>query len=475
MAKSIHTNSSLLHPNIPPWIAVAVACTASFMVVMDGAIVNVALPAMQADLHLSDTALHWVVDAYLLVLGGFMLLAARVGDLYGRRVILQSGLAVFTLASLAGGLADSGPLLLAARAVQGFGASALATSTLAVILNVYPSGSARGRAISWWAASSSIASAFGVVAGGVLTTQANWRWVMFVNVPIGLALIAAVAVCLRPTPVNPTRPKLDMPGAFAITLGMGCLMYGISQSMNQGWASRTVIIALACAAVLLVTFLVIESKASHPLIRLDIFGVHNVRMGNIVVLCMGASLTASTFFTSIVLQRIVGYNALDTGLAILPMAITLAVAAMVSRILMDRGVRYLPFVGGMVSASGLLWMGMLPVQAEFVPHVLGPMVLIGLGLGLMLMTATHTALDGVPSQDAGLASGLFNTARQLGAALGIAVLSTLAYAVTQNQLSAQTVFLPQVAQLQGYHAVFVATAGLIALAALVSLTLRRAA
>lgn len=464
------TPPSLIRPHMPPWVAVLIACVSSFMVVMDGAIVNVALPAIQADLHLSAIELQWVVDAYLLALGGFMLLAARASDLFGRKPILLSGLLAFTAASLVGGLADSAGLLLAARAVQGFGASALATSTLAVIVAVHPGGPARARAISLWAASSAIASAFGVVIGGVLTAQANWRWVMFVNVPIGICLIAGVAACLSPARRGAERPSLDFPGALTITSGIGALMYGISQSTTQGWGATVVWMALCAAAVLLVLFLMIEARSARPLIQLDIFAVHNVRLGNVVVLGLGACLTASTFFISIVLQQVLGYGPLDAGLAMLPMGLALATAAIVSRPLMDSGVRRLPFFGGLSSAAGLVWMSAVPLDAVFRVHVLGPTLLIGLGLGLMLMTATHTAIDGVPAKDAGLASGLFNTARQLGAALGIASLSTLAHFVAEGQLATQG---PRLAQLQGYRAAFLATAALGALAALTSLTLRR--
>lgn len=221
--------SPLLHSGHPPWIAVAVACLSSFMVVMDGAIVNVALPAMQADLGLSAVELQWVVDAYLLALGGFMLLAARAGDLYGRRTTLQSGLILFTLASLAGGFAESGPLLLAARAVQGLGASALATSTLAVIVAVHPDGAGRERAISLWAASSALAAAFGVTIGGLLTAFFGWRWVMFVNVPIGLLLSLIVATSLKPRASAAQPPRLDIFGAVTITLCLGAFILGITQ------------------------------------------------------------------------------------------------------------------------------------------------------------------------------------------------------------------------------------------------------
>lgn len=461
---------SLIFPRVPPWVAVLIACMASFMVVMDGAIVNVALPAMQTDLHLSATQLQWVVDAYLLTLGGFMLLAARAGDLWGRRPILQAGLLLFTVASLVGGLADGASVLLVARALQGLGASALATSTLALIVAVHPQGSARGKAISWWAASSSVASALGVGLGGVLTSQLNWRWVMFVNVPIGVLLMLAVALSLAPVATRTGRDRLDVPGAISITLGMGSLMYGMSLSASLGWTSGLVWGVLAAAAALIALFIWLQAKTAQPLIRLGVFRIHNVRLGNLVVLAMGAVMTASTFFSSLYLQQISGYAVLDTGLALLPFALTLAVTALVSRILMDRGVRRLPFWGGLIAAVAMQWMSRVPLQAQFSADVLGPMLTLGLGLGLMLMTVTHTAMDGVPAGDAGLASGLFNTARQLGGALGIAILSALVHHLTR---SAQ---LPSVqAQWHAYQLVFSYCAGLSLLAGLLSLGLRRTA
>jgi EmrB/QacA subfamily drug resistance transporter len=466
------TPPSLLRAGMPPWAAVAMACACSFMVVMDGAIVNVALPAMQADLRLSAAELQWVVDAYLLALGGFMLLAARASDLYGRRTVLQAGLALFTLASLAGGLAGHGALLLAARALQGLGASALATSTLAVIVAVHPQGPAKARAISLWAASSAVASAFGVVAGGALTSWAGWRWVMFVNVPIGAALFIAVGACLRPAhATGGARPKLDVPGAVAVTLGMGSLMYALSQSVALGWGAASVRASAAAAAVLLAAFWAVQRRSAHPLIRPDLLRARNVWLGNLVVMGLGASLTASTFFISLALQRVAGFSPLDTGLAMLPMGSALAIAAILSRVWMDRGVRRLPALGGWTGAAGLAWMAQLPARPDFGADLLGPTLLTGLGLGLMLMTAAHTAIDGLPPKDAGLASGLFNTSRQLGAALGIALLCALAHAVSQDALQAQVP--ATLAQLQGYHAAFLATAAISACAAWASLGLRQ--
>lgn len=459
---------SIVFPRVPPWVAVSIACMSSFMVVMDGAIVNVALPAIQADLHMSLAQLQWVVDAYLLTLGGFMLLASRAGDLFGRRRVLQWGLLTFTLSSLVGGFADSASVLLSARAFQGFGASALATSTLALIVAVHPQGPARGKAISWWVASSSIASALGVTLGGVLTSQLNWRWVMFVNVPIGVMLMLAVGVCLAPMPANAARQRLDLPGAVCATLGIGGLMYGMSLSVSLGWTSVLVWKVLGSALVLIALFLLIQTMTQQPLIRLSVFRIHNVRLGNLVVLATGAVMTTSTLFSSLYLQQVSDYQVLEAGLALLPFALTLAVTALVSRVLMERGVSRLPFWGGLTAAVAMLWMSRVPVHAQFVADILGPMLFLGLGLGLMLMTVTHTAIAGVPAKEAGLASGLLNTARQLGGALGVAALMTVAHHMAPGKQPTA-----ELMHLHAYQVVFTCCAGLSALAGWMSLFLHR--
>ncbi len=460
---------SLLRGGIPAWIAAVVACLCSFMVVMDGAIVNVALPAMRADLGMSSIGQQWIVDAYLLSLGGFMLMAARASDIYGRRAILQSGLIIFTLASLVGGFANDGVTLLAARAVQGFGASALATSTLAVIISVYPKGAGRERAISLWAASGAIAAAFGVIIGGILVSALSWRWVMFVNVPVGVLLSLIVATCLAPQPRGDERLKLDIPGAISITVAIASFIFGITQSVSQGWTAPVVVYALGVAVVLLALFVLIESRTKQPLIRLNIFRHRNIPVGVVMVMGLGASLTASMFFISLVLQQIVGYNPLDTGLAMLPMALLLAVTSIASRYLRDAGFDRLPFFGGLIATAGLLWLSWVPAAPNYLIQILGPSLLVGGGLGLMIMTATHAVLAGIPHAESGLAAGLQNTARQLGGAIGIAALVTLAHAISESHGGENA---QAIGQLAGYHVAFIAAAAISAVSGFASLLLR---
>ncbi|WP_042437414.1 MFS transporter [Streptacidiphilus albus] len=460
----------LLRAGLPLGAVLAIACTAAFMVVMDSAIVNVALPSIRAALHLSAAAEQWVVDAYLLALGGCILLAARAGDLFGRRATLLCGLVLFTAASAVGGLADSGPVLLGARVVQGVGASGLATSTLSVIMAAtQDDGAARRRALSVWAAASSSAAALGILIGGVLTQQAGWRWVMFVNVPVGLALIGAVGYCLLPSQARPDRQALDVPGALTAVLGIGALLYAVSQAGQVGWAAPRTLQELAAAAALLAAFLLIEARSRSPLVRLDLFRTANIRTGNLLVLMLGAALTASLYLASQVLQQVLGYDARQTGLAMLPMGVCLAGAALGSRRLLATGTRRLPCYGGLVGGAGLLWLSRVPLGAHYLPDLLGPLLLTGTGLGLMLMSATSAATAGVPARDTGLASGLLNMNRQLGGALGIAVLSTLNESVTRGSLAGHPL---RVAQLNGYHAALAAAAGFSALAGLVSLLLR---
>jgi EmrB/QacA subfamily drug resistance transporter len=464
----------LLRPDLPLWLVIAMACLASFMVVMDGSIVNVALPAMQRDLQLSHEAQQWVIDTYLLSFGGCMLLAARAGDLYGRRPVLLAGLFLFTLASLAGGLASGASLLLAARAVQGIGAAVLATSSMTLVMAAtHHDKQARASALSLWAALNSAGFALGVVIGGLLTEGVGWRWVMFVNVPVGLLLMVGIASCLLAPQIRAPRPRLDVPGALASTLGSALLVYGITQSTALGWGSPIVLGALALASSLFVLFIAVEQRSASPLVRLSIFQLPGLGAGNLLMLGLGALLAASIYLISTSLQQGAGYGARETGMAMLPMGLMLAAVRLLFTKAMGAGAaRRLPLGGALSAAAGLAWLGCLPAQADFLRHVLGPTLLVGTGLGLLILAATHAVTSGVPVQDAGLASGLANTARQLGGALGVATLATLTGAIAHGQPAGIDA---QGALLAGSHAAFFAAAGLALLCGLVSLRLGRPA
>lgn len=432
---------TLLKLGVPPWLAVVLACICSFMVVFDGAVVNLALPAMQAELQLSAAAQQWVVDSYLLCLGSLMLVSARASDWWGRRRVLMLGIAVFTLASVWAGSAGSALTLLLARALQGCGASALATSTLAIIVTVYPSGQAKARAISAWAASSSLAVAAGVVAGGLLTSELGWRSVMWLNLPIGIVLFLGVALAMQSqTKPNQAAKSLDWPGGLSITLAMASLLWLLTQVLQARQADGNLLLLGLGCGLAWAGFFGLERRHSAPLVPLHLFKIPAVSLGNFVVLGMGAILTASNYFVSLYLQKQLHYSAWQAAITMLPMALSLAVAAMIAREALDRGVRQLPFYGGVCSALGLLGLSWQTQQGQAAQSLMLALIICGTGLGLMLMTATHTAFAAMPKDAAGLAAGLFNSARQLGAALGIALLSLVAGAEQGAGLNYSLVF-----------------------------------
>jgi EmrB/QacA subfamily drug resistance transporter len=464
---------AVLRPHLPLGFVVAMSCLAQFMVVLDAAIVTLALPQMRAGLHLSTNQQQWVVSGYLITLGGFLLLAARAGDLFGRKRIFLFGAVVFTAASLAGGLATSPAMLLVARIVQGAGAAALAPTSLSLINSTHPDERQRQRALAIWAAMGGAAGLVGVILGGVLTAELNWRWVLFVNIPFGLGLLAAAMLILLPAPASAERARLDLPGALSATLGLGVLTYGLSQASSDGWGSLTVVIALAVATVLIAGFVAVEATSSRPLIPLALFRPLSLRIGNLLMLGMGVTMTAAMFFVSLYLQEAIGYSALRTGLAMLPITVVLIVGSIASRQLIPvLGSRIMLLMGGLITAAGLAWLAGVPAHPAYLAHVLGPTLVMGVGLSLMLLPATLTGTTGVDPRDAGAAAGLLNTSRQLGGAIGLAVLSTVAAtATTQDAHHASYL----AALVHGYHVAFLVNAGIMVIAALAALALPAAA
>lgn len=446
----------------------AIACAAQFMVVLDSSIVNVALPQMKAGLGLPAAAQQWVVNGYLITFGGLLLLAARASDLFGRRRIFQLGLAVFTAASQFGGVAQAGWMLLAARFLQGAGAAALAPSTLSLITASHTEARQRTRAMTWWGAAASGAGAAGVVLGGLLTTSLGWRWVMLVNVPIGVCLLIASLVCLRPSAVAQGRVRIDVPGAVTITAAAVAIVYGVSVAPDDGWASGQVLTALIAGLVLFAVFVAIERRVEAPLIPLEVFAVHNIRMGNVLTLLMGTVLTAPLFFLSLYLQQALANSALRTGLALLPMASVVSLGVLASQRLIPKiGARRLVLVGGLVTAAGLTWLADLPTRSDYVGHVLLPTLFVGAGTSVMMMPAIVAATSGVAPRNAGVASGLINMSRQLGAALGLAALVTVASTVAGH--SRGTGIAPVV---DGYRVALLVAAALSAATALIALFLK---
>jgi EmrB/QacA subfamily drug resistance transporter len=407
-------------------LILTVACGAQVMVVLDSLIVNVALPRMKAGLGLSSAGQQWLIDCYLITFGGLLLVAARMADQLGHRRVFLTGLAVFTLASLIGGLADHGWTLLMARALQGVGAAAIAPGSLSLITLTHPDVRQRTHALSVWSATSGSAGALGLVLGGVLTDTLGWRWVLFINVPIGAALFAAAACLLRPTPTA-GRTAFDLRGAITMTLGTGSLVYGISQATAHGWAARPVVIALAAAAALLGLFVIVERRSRVPLIPLAMFRRRNVITANAIMALVGAVMTATLFFLSVYQQQVLGYSPLRTGLALLPMSAVVTLGAIATKMLLPRfGARTVLIGGAVTTCAGLLWMATLPVHADYASHVLGSTVLWAAGIGVMTMPVASIATTGIEPTNAGLASGLVNMSRQVGGAVGLAALTTVA-------------------------------------------------
>ncbi len=377
------------------------------------------------------------------------------------------GVAVFTLASLAGGVAPNGSVLLAARVVQGVGAAALAPSSLS-LLTMTHTGEHRARALSIWSATSGSAGALGLILGGVVTGTLGWRWVLLINVPIGVALWLVASASLVPSRVA-GRAALDVPGAITVTLGIGALVYGISQAQQDGWGSSQVVVALVASAGLLTAFLVAERRSRAPLVPLPVLRRRNIIVANAIMACLGATMTATLYFLSLYQQRVLGDSPLRTGLALVPMSVVLTLGAIASKSLLPRfGARRLVIVGAALMCTGLLWMATMSVRADYPVHILGPTLLWVAGASIVTMPCVALATGGVEAELAGLASGLVNTARQTGGAIGLAALAAVAAAASTHAHDAQA--LDRV--VHGYDVALITAAGVALLLALLALQTR---
>ena len=474
-AGAVPASAAGVRPGLPLGAVVAMSCLAQFMVVLDSAIVTLALPQMRAGLGLSASEQQWVLSGYLITLGGFLLLAARAGDLFGRKRLFLFGAAVFTAASLVGGLAADPAMLLAARVVQGAGAAALAPTSLSLITATHTGEQQRRRALTLWSIMGGLAGVAGIVLGGVLTAELNWRWVLFINVPLGVALLAATLAALRPAPhpARAGRMRLDVVGAVTATLGIGALTYGLSQASASGWGSPGVVAGLVCAGVLLAAFAVVEATGSRPLIPPALFRLRGLSAGNLLMLCMGATMTSAFFFLSLYLQEALGYSALRAGLAMLPTTVMMIAGGLASsRLIPVVGPRLLLSAGALVTAASLVWLTGLPPHPAYLAHILGPALLAGAGMSLMLLPATLSGTNGVPVKDAGAAAGLLNSSRQVGGALGLAALVNIAATATRDD-AAHAGYAGSL--VHGYHVAFGVNAVIMAAAALVAVALPGAA
>jgi EmrB/QacA subfamily drug resistance transporter len=414
-------------------LALLVFATAQLMVVLDATIVNVALPHIQTALGFSGSGLEWVINAYALALGGLLLLGGRAGDLLGRRRMFVIGLLLFSAASLAGGLATSQAWLLTARAVQGAGGAIVAPTALALIVTTFPEGPPRNRAMGVYAAMSAAGGAVGLLAGGLLVTYASWRWVLFVNVPIGIAVALGALVVLPGAARRPGR--LDLPGAITGTLGVAALVYGLSAAATSPdgtshWGDAKVVTALAAGAVLLVAFALVETRSRDALLPVRLLRQRDRLGANLIMLAVGTAVFGVFFFITLFVQDVWGYSALRAGVAFLPLTAVLLAASGAAAALVPRiGARPLLLAGGAASAGGLYWLSRMTEHGTYAGGLLGPSLMTGAGLGLLFVPLPLVALTRVGEADSGVASSLLNVGRQVGGSIGLAVLGTVAWTV----------------------------------------------
>ncbi|MGW4216513.1 DHA2 family efflux MFS transporter permease subunit [Streptomyces bacillaris] len=412
------------------WAVVLAACTGQFLVVLDVSVVNVALPSMRADLGLSHSALQWVVNAYSIAFAGFMLLGGRAADIYGRKRMFLVGLGVFTAASLAGGLAQEGWQLLAARAAQGLGAAVLAPATLTILTAAVPEGPARTKAIATWMAVGAGGGAAGGLIGGVLTDALSWRWVLLINVPIGALVLVAAALWITEGRAGDRR-RIDLLGAVLVTAGLATVAYGIVQTEAVGWTAAATLVPLVAGAVLLGAFVLVEARTAVPLVPLRVFGVRAVSSANTAMFLMGSATFAMWYFMTVYAQNVLGYTPLQAGLALMPTSAAVIIGSKVApRIMVRTGPKTLAVAGVLITAAGFGWQSAMGVHGSYLTAIMFPGILMMAGAGLASTPLATLATSGAAPGDAGLVSGLVNTSRTMGGALGLAVLSTVAAART---------------------------------------------
>jgi EmrB/QacA subfamily drug resistance transporter len=434
-----------------PWVVLVLICMAQFMVVLDATIVNVALPSIQNDLGLSEANLQWIVNAYTLVFGGFLLLGGRLGDLLGRKRLFLIGLVIFTAASLMDGLAPTSGWLIGSRALQGLGAALISPAALSIISVTFAEGAERAKALGVWAAIAIGGSAVGLILGGVLTEYFSWPWIFFVNVPVGIVTFILSARLVPESRDATASRHYDVAGAVTVTGGLMSLVYAIVKAETEGWGSTTTVSFFILSAILLASFVAIELRSKAPLVRLSIFRVRSLLTANVVMFLAMSGMFAMFFFNTLYVQEVLGYSPLKAGLAFLPFTAGIMVSAgLASQFAPRVGVRLVAAIGMVLTASGMLLLTRLPVDGSYLTDVLPAFIVASLGMGAVFMPLTLIATTGLEDRDQGLASGLFNTSQQVGGALGLAILSTIAASHTKALGGAKD---PQ-ALVAGFHYAF---------------------
>ena len=469
-------HSASRHSN--PWLVLAIVCFGQFMVVLDATVVNVALPTLQRDLNFTPSSLQWVINAYTLMFGGFLLLGGRASDLFGRRRLFVGGVVLFTVASMLDGLAPTSGALIAARALQGLGAAMVSPAALSILTTTFDEGRDRTRAMGVWAAIAVGGGAIGLLAGGILTEYASWRWIFFVNVPVGLATLLLATRFVPESRAAAEHRGFDLAGAASVTSGLVVLVYGIVKAQQYGWTSARTIGLLVLAAALIAAFVAIERRAQAPLVRLGIFRTRSLAAGNGVMLVVSGGMFAVFYFATLYVQEILHLSPVQAGAGFLPLTVAIIAASAAAQQLIARfGVRSVALLGMTTAAAGLVLLSRAPADGTYLANVFPGLAVMGFGLGFTFVPMTLIATTNVAHRDAGLASGLFNTSQQIGGALGLAILSTLAANQTADQLAglghAPTPADISSALVSGYHVGFLVGAGLMVLGATAAATLLR--
>jgi EmrB/QacA subfamily drug resistance transporter len=465
-------------PHVSPWLVLVLVCLAQFMVVLDATIVNVALPTIQNDLDISETNLQWIVNAYTLTFGGFLLLGGRAGDLMGRKKVFLAGVVLFTFASLMCALAQGDTWLILMRGLQGLGAALVSPAALSIVTATFREGAERTKALGVWSAIAVGGGAVGLLLGGILVDLLSWPWIFVINVPVG---IATFLLSLRFVPESRdehAHRSFDAAGAVSVTAGLIALVFGIVRSAELGWSSGEVLGILAVAAALLIGFVVIETRSAEPLVRLSIFTVRTVRAANVSMLVVACGLFAMFFFNTLYVQRVLGYSALQAGLAFLPFTAGIIIGAGASQKLIPRlGAREVPVIGLCIAVVGMLFFLRLDPTSTYVKDMLPGLMLASIGMGLTFVPVTLIATSGMPVDDAGLASGLFNTSQQVGGALGLALLSTFAANKTADTIAGlghkPTAADTAQAYVDGFHVAWLGCAIFLGAGAILLLTMLR--
>lgn len=445
-------------------LALLVIATAQLMLVLDNTIVAVALPSMQKALSLTESGLGWVVTAYALAFGGLLLAGGRAGDLFGRRRVFRIGLVLFTGASLLGGLAQSGDLLIAARVIQGAGAAIAAPTALSLLATTFPAGPARNKALGVYGAMGGLGSVVGLLLGGALTEYLSWRWVMFINIPIALAVLLGTGVLIEG---ERERGKIDVPGAFTATFGFGALVYAINRAGDKGFGDAVTLTGLAVALVLLLAFVVIQRSSRAPMIPSGVLADKSRVGANLIMFLVGAGMLATFYFLTLYMQLVKGYEPMVTGLAYLPFALGMGIAAggLAPQLLAKMPERNVIVLGLLIGIAGMVWFSFVAPGQNPMVALLPAQLVVGLGLGMVFVAVTIISVRGVAPQATGAASGLVNTAQQIGGAIGLATLATAASVITEHHLPGD---LPK-ALTTGYSYGFLIGGGLYLLALIAAL------